>query len=225
MVRILLAAIVGGGVLAYMGFNEMKLAGQCQAEPTAITVDEIAARNGMALDNAHVVLGEFYDAGDLIYEADSDRPGAPWTTAWVPVVGQAEADRMLDTLDLSEQFLAGGEPTAADEAVLKSARPAGGAFPVVLKLTDCRGPEDAQRIMMKEKVQGVAINQVESIDSETRRLLTQSLPGIQVDDLVIIEVDRTPPGTGGAAGMLGGGVALAGAGVAGGVMRVRRRNG
>ena len=33
MFRILLAAVVGGAMLSYFGFNELRLANTCQSEP------------------------------------------------------------------------------------------------------------------------------------------------------------------------------------------------
>lgn len=227
MFRILLGAIIGGGILAFAGFNQLRLANTCEADPTPMTVDEINAAGLDGLDNAHILLGEFYDTGDMVYETATKSPTSAWKAAWVPVIGGEASDRAMAGVTLSDQFLDGGEPTAEDERALEQAQAklGGGDVGVVLKFTNIAGPEAANRVLARDTVRGVAINQIESIDSETRRLLEQNLRGIDVDKIVMIEVDRDPPGSGSAAAMLGGGAVLAGGGVAGGLLKAKRRNG
>ena len=112
-----------------------------------------------------------------------------------------------------------------DPSTIRLGPPAASEMRVVLKSTRVKHATEFERLVGRDVVTGVVVNQVEGLNSDTRRLLQESFPGLDVDNAIILEADRTPPGTGKAAGMMGGGIAIAGVGLVGGLLRFRRREG
>jgi hypothetical protein len=73
----------------------------------------------------------------------------------------------------------------------------------------------------EESVTGLVINDIDTIGSEEKRLINQSFPGLSLDDVLILEKDRTPTGGMGSLGMIGGGLALILIGIGNPIMRSR----
>ena len=61
----------------------------------------------------------------------------------------------------------------------------------------------------RETVQGMVVNEIESLDSEEKRILSESYPGIDFDRCTIFEHGRKPKGMGMIAAYIGGGGLLA----------------
>ena len=206
--RVILAALIGGGVLAYMGFNQFRLANKVGSEPADVTLDELAAGEA---DNAHVTLTDFFAPGDYI--SLDDKSGLH-ETVWLPVVG-FDSNYMRS---IHAQLDANG----GDFGTVMQPAVAGSEVRVVIKSTDCRGATDVGRLAEREFLTGVVVNDIEGLDGETKKLLREAYPGMDVDDVLIVHADRGLPSAGGALGMMAGGVGLTGAGAVGAVARHRR---
>ena len=82
MRRLLLALIIIGGVLVFMGVQEYRLSKVAKAEPQTITCAQLAARGPG--DNAHVRLTDFAFTDNYIYQ--NRKRSTEWKLAYVPAV-------------------------------------------------------------------------------------------------------------------------------------------
>ena len=134
------------------------------------------------------------------YVYEQKKNSQVYKTVWVPLVpiDGAYAAKVVDWLDAGSV----GSPPPLDASEVK----------VVLKTTHC--PDDAamQALGDQETVQGLVINQVESISGDTRKLLQSNFPAMDVANVLILEEGRGPPSLAFAAGMTFGGIALFAAG-------------
>ena len=212
MFRLILAAIVGGGFLAYLGFNQVNLANKVESEPTACTLAELASGEVI---NAHVLVSDFYPTGGWVYE---ENKSGDYAKIWAAVFGNdhpamVELDAAVEADDMEEvERLLG---------TLES-RISGRDLKVLIKSTECRTEGQVEDLLNRETLRGVVINDMEGLDGDTARLLREAYPGMDVDEVLILEADRDPPTMLGAIGMMLGGVGLAGGGAATGVIGRKR---
>jgi hypothetical protein len=199
MGRFLLALIVIGGVLGFLGVQEMRLASGCKDQPQTLSCKDLAA-NGFG-DNAHVILTDFLSPpSDFVYEEKSGR----YTKVWLPVVSMEGdyARRLVEAARTNPNAANLPRPSAQDIAVI---------------VTSSKAPDDAAvtRMMEADTLQGVITNKIESISGKERKLLQEAYPGVNFDKTYILEAGRSPAGAAKSMGMLGGGALLAVGGVAG----------
>lgn len=196
MFRIKIAMIVGGAVLAFMGYKEFKLSGVAKAEPSAITCADLAA-NGPG-ENAHVTVSDFLLSDSMVYEEKKGR----WTRVWVPAlpIGGEYQKKILALIDENGKLPAQVPPPTN--------------IKIILKFTDCRNEADLDRYADAETIQGIVVNEIDSLGSEERKILEESYPGVNFATCHLLEVGRRAPSAGATYGMLGGGAALAIAGIA-----------
>jgi hypothetical protein len=175
MARFKLWILVVGIAVAYFSWKGWKLAGVVQAEPQVITCAELA-RDGYG-DNAHVVLTDFYIAtAEFVYE--ERRSGKEWSKVWLPVVSMhSEYVKRLGALpDDAEEI-----PLAED-------------FRVILQSEHVEGLDGLRAFGELERLPGVVINEVDSLDSDTKKLLQESFPSVDLDGCWILDHQRKAPG-------------------------------
>lgn len=207
--RLLLGAIIGGGILSWTGYKQMTLASKVETEPNPITLDDLID-NGSK--NAHVQLSDFYGPGSFVYEGRGS--GSGYAKVWIPVVGSSSAYMK----DIEGQLLASGGNVASVQEPEVSGRD----IQVIIVSSKCFDDGAVDALMMQDTMRGVITNDIESLDSDTRKYLREGFPGIDLNSVILVEANRDLPTTGGALGMLAGGLGLSGVGAAGAVVKGRR---
>ncbi len=185
--------IIGGAVLAWYGFKEWRISGEAKADPQVITCGALA-KDGYG-KNAHVKMTDFLlSPGGYVYEEKTS--GGSWSKVWIPVVPL------------------GGEYHTMVQALPEDAElPAPKSFNVILQTEHASSASMLSKIGKRDDIQGVVINEIDSLDSETKKLLRDSYPGIDLDKCWIVEHKRKTKGAMLSLLMLLAGVGLAGGGV------------
>ncbi len=154
--RFVLALVIGGGVLLFFGVQEIRLSSATDAEPQAITCAELAA-SGPG-QNAHVVMGDFLLCSfAFVYEEKNNK----WSKVWVPAVplGGEFHQQLLSMLD-AEGNLSGEPPMPTD-------------VKVIVKTSDVSNNDDLSNMGDQDTLQGVVINNIESLGSENNEILRE----------------------------------------------------
>lgn len=176
--RIVLALLIGGGVLVFLGIKEMRLSGAAQAEPQTLTCEQLA-KDGPG-ENAHVVITDFepliLEAVTEVKENNEDH----FLKIWIPLAGKKE------------------DGTAGDMNVIFMSDQLHDVESVLTYLTADDGA----------KLQGMVINEVDSLGSKEKNVLKTGLAGVNLDKVWIVEHDRKPAGAGKLIIFLGGGIGL-----------------
>ena len=192
MIRFAIAFVVGGAILAFFGYNENKLASAADAQPQDITVAELI-ENGIG-DNAHIRLGDFWllDTQSVVeYEGTDD---TKYTKIWSPVITSDDA--------YVEEYIAFMDSDALTPP------PYNDTVHVVLYSESINDDNDFYNLLQEETVQGLIINEIETISGEELSLLRQSLPGLDPDKVLVLEHNRKPKSAGTTMLMMVGGVLL-----------------
>lgn len=207
MFRLKLILIVAGGFIAFMGYEEFKLSGFAKAEAVVVALEDLEA--GAELENAHIIIEEPVSVyGGLIYEYrqskyDTGEPDANTSVSvtYYPIISQSHPF-MAGLNALFEKY-----PEGIPEEVPV---PDLGNFRVLVKTdrfnTVANFPYDS--LVSDERVQGLVVNEVESLDAEEIGLLRESFPNADFGQVLILEEGREPASSGKYLGMMGGGVAL-----------------
>jgi len=175
--RINAILVVGGGMLMFIGCQEMRLSNRAGSTPKAITLQELST-DGPGTDVYFTVSGVVpVNEGFVYEEAAGDRFSAIWYAA-----------RPVESPNNSSNFIvySRNAPTESDVGAL----------------------------MLSQTHTGMVVNSIQKLDKETKGLLRQNLPGIDVETALIFQVGRTPAGIAKYGSMLLGGLVLALAGLA-----------
>jgi len=191
MGRFKLWMVIGGAVLAFYGFKEWRLSGEVKSAPQTITCEALA-RDGYG-DNAHVRLTEFLvSPASYVYEEGK----GGWKKVWLPLVPlngpYAEQLRALP-----------------EDAEIPAPR----SFGVILQTDEVSNEDKLGALAERDVVEGVVINEIDSLDSETKKLLNQAYPGIDLEKCWILEHNRKTKGMASSLLFLLLGLGIAGAGL------------
>ena len=191
MGRLKLAMLVIGGVLVFMGYQEMRLSGIAKAERQEITAKELL-QNGYG-DNAHVKVTSILPVQSLYVYVEKKNK---WETVWLPAVPMnGKYVEMLKQLP---------EDTSPENI------PAPKNIGIILKLTDARDEKAVDRYSQLETIEGLVLNEIESIGSDEINILKEQYPSVDFKKCLIIEPGRSPKSSGFIAGFIGLGLVLMG---------------
>ena len=213
LMRIRLALLIGGGVLTFLGFQEYQVAAGTSTEPEGVDLAEVEASG--APENPHIEIGPHWAVyGGSVYEYRQGRfeTGDPEgstkvTHTYYPIV--SDSHPFIQALaEVEDRY---GTLADVPDEELPELR---GGIAVVVK-TRAFGTIDEipDGFAREESIRGLVINRISSLDSEERRLLTESFPDLDVDQLAILEQNREPASPQRSLGMMGGGVLLSLAGL------------
>jgi len=228
MIRLNLALIIGGGVLAFFGGQEYLVSSNTQSDPVEVELADL--ESGEDPSNNYLKIGEhvalypgavYYCYVDESSGRDDD-PGNKVEYCFYPIISTSHPFmKELDAFDekMIEKYgnldnVPDSEPwpeVAGLKVLVKSRRfKTIGALP--LEIDDS-----------VPGVTGLVINQIDSLGSEEEKLLKESLPELNMDDVLILEAGREPASGLKSVGMMGGGVLLIVVGI--GLFFVGARNG
>ncbi len=219
--NIKLILIIAGGAVAYFGYQEFSLARN--AKPDAAEVALVEIENGSAdLSNAHVVIGPHmadyyssifeYEAKDRSAEEPADADKVNYT--YYPILSEDHA--FIKALDELFAKYPDGIPEGVEEPKMEN-------LAVLVKTKEFATVGDIpEELVAEASVQGLFVNKIAKLDDEEVDLLRQAYPGLQTDEILLLEKGRAPAGPVKSFGMMGGGAALAIVGL--GLMVVGRRD-
>jgi hypothetical protein len=192
--------LVGGGVLVFFGVQEMRLSKAAKAEPQSITAAELI-KSGPG-DNAHVVMKDFILCGNaFVYQAK--KGGGAWKNVWVPAVPMGgEYHKKLVEMLKPDGTLNGSLPTPTD-------------IRLIVKSSKVSNEQEMGSLADQDTLQGVIVNKIESLGGEQKKILKESYPSINFDNVLILEHARSPATAGKSFGFIGGGALLSCMGVLG----------
>jgi hypothetical protein len=190
MFRLKIALIIGGGVLAWFGFQEMLL--NSGSSSKAVVVDLAELESGRTPEDNHLKIGEHlavYPGCVYSYSANSKYESVTPTTriqyCYYPVISNSHP--FLRAVDEVQQRHGGIEnvpeeefPTIDDFALLVKTR----RFQTLGDIPD--------GFVNEPQLQGMVVNQVTSLDSDEKQLLLESFPNADLDKVVILEDGRAP---------------------------------
>jgi hypothetical protein len=214
MGRIKLAMVIGGGILAFIGGQEFLMSWGGGSEPLAVELADL--ESGKAPERNYVAIGEHmavyggavYSYSQSKYDSSAPGPSTKITECFYPIISYSHPF-MKGLAELEEKY--GSLDDAPDDAEF----PELNSFSVIVKAKhfDTIGaiPDG---IELESSLEGLIINQVESLDSEEKDLIRSSFPQANLDEVVIIQAGRKPASLLKSLGMIVGGVVLALAGVA-----------
>lgn len=180
-----------GGMAVFYGFREMRLASGAGAAPRQVTLTELIA--GGPGQNNHVQLSGFVPGDNFVYQVtmkksdrllNRDKSTLPWKAVYVPLL-------------------------PPDNARANAAPPEMPGLPGIRRLNgDNAGPSGPIRVLLlshKAKnqgelaslcsggsIQGMIINSISSLESETQKMLQQAYPGTNFSQVMILEAGRAP---------------------------------
>lgn len=201
MFRLAIGMVVVGCILGFMGYQEMSLASKTDKTPQTISCRALSS-NGPG-DNANVVMTDFLLCSmAYVYETISQNDDT-YKTVWVPAVplGGAYHQKILSMIDQDGNFMGDQVPIPRDLHVL-------------IKTSHARNDRAVVNLGERDTIAGLVINDIESVKGEERKLLQESYPGVNFDNVWILEHGRQPAGAGKTLGLMGGGTALVLAGLA-----------
>jgi hypothetical protein len=132
-------------------------------------------------DNAHIILKDFIPCENFLYVGKKDSDH--WKEAWVPVIPLDDPNK----INL--------KPTS---------------FRAILKCSNVHNQGELERLAGKSPLQGMVMNEIESLGDKEKEVLRGSYPQTNFDRCWIIEPEREPAGLAKIGGYLGGGVVLMG---------------
>ncbi len=182
--------LIAGIGLLVLGVKECRLAGSAKGDPQTITCAQLG-ENGPG-DNVHIVMSDF-----ILLEQSyiyAERYGS-WTEVWIPAVPLDGAYHAEVRARIEKDGDNATMPPVKDLRVL-------------VKLADAKDEADVATAGQKETLQGMVINDVDSLESDERKLLKESYPGIDFDNCWILETGREPGGLGKIILMILGGLVL-----------------
>ena len=209
MGRIILLVIILGGVLAFFGVQEMRLARVAKPDAQTVSCAKLIA-NGVG-DNAHVSLTDFIMVPSaFVYE--TGKSGGAWRSVWVPVV-PVDGDYHKKVVAMIER--SGGNPAALSAANL----PRPDDIRLIVKSNKVADEAALDALASQDTLNGIVINTISSLGSKQKKILADSYPGVNFDNVLILEHDRKPTSTGKSVGMIGGGGVISLLGVLGAIRR------
>lgn len=206
MARFAFLFIIGGGVLAWLGFQEFRVSQGADAKPVAVEV--AAVENGQQPATPFVSLGKHvalyhtavYSYSKGKYDNSQPNNATPISFCYYPVISQ-DHTWMKEIVALENQH--GGK--IPDNVPIPQPRD----FMVLVKTNRFRTLGAIPEMVRDEAgLQGLVINRIAALSTEEENLLRQGIPSFNTAKVLIIEEGREPASLAKSLGMAGGGAAL-----------------
>ena len=197
MGRFVLALIIGGCFSCFYAWRESKLASHADSTPQRISAAELIAKGPG--DNANIELTDYLD---LSYSFVVQEKGSRWIKCWVPVV-ELNGPFHNQLKELPENIAPDKFPTPHN-------------IKIIAVTSKARNEDDLARIFSAPALQGLVVNDIQSLGSKERDILARSFPGTNFKDVYLIDLGRTPSSSGAITGFFAlGGLLVVGGGALG----------
>ena len=198
MFRVKIAAIIGGLVLTYFGVQEFRVGMGASTEPTAAEL--VVIENGETPESNHLLIGQHVaDYVGCVYEytEGSDKVNH----MYYPII--SEENSFFDELAAlygkygNQNDIPDGEyPEIHD-------------FTVLVKTKRFKNRRSIpEGLVSEDKVQGLVINLIDSLDAEEKQLIQSQFPEVNLDEVLILEEGRKPASMIVSGAMIAGGILL-----------------
>ena len=205
----LMIAAVGVGSIVYT-YYELQVSSGATEVPRSVTCQQLIDRG--IEDNPHVLVTEviagqnYFTRVKLTKEekAAGNTANKPWEAVYLPLLPL--------TPELKTRFARGEQVIPPPPAHLVR---------IILFSCKIKNKEELGQIFTPEgAVQGLIVNPVSKLSSETENMLRQAYPGIDLNQVLLLEQGRKPMSQEFATGLLIGGASLIGIAVSLGVVAV-----
>lgn len=207
MGRILLAMVIGGGVLTFFGIQELRVSSGTSSEPADVSLKDL--EDGKPIPNNYIKLGKHFAAHhETVYyysksKYDNSEPGPETsiTYSYHPVISMDHPFMTeLAALFLQSKNPKNPQPNFSPPKIQK--------FAVLVKTKKFKKLRDIPKPDVADSIQGLVINEIDSLDSDEKKLISQNFPNLDLDKVLILEEDREPASGLKSWGMILGGAAL-----------------
>lgn len=214
MFYVKLFAIVGGGVLCVIGFQEWRVSRGTSSKPVDVKLADL--ESGKPASNNYVKIGEHhavyyetvYSCRQSKYATGEPSPDTSVSYSYHPVISASHP--FVKKLGALEQKYGRLDKVPATEKF-----PTIDSFCVLIKTKKYDKIRDLPTGFKRvQSIQGMIINDIESLDKEEEKLIKQSFPNLDVDKVLILEENREPSSALKSWGMMIGGVLLSLGGIA-----------
>ena len=215
MFRIKLALLIGGGVLAFFGIQEVLVS--YGTDSKADEVDLKTVEDGQTPESNHAKIGEhmaIFDASvyavrQAKHEKGEPGPGSKVEYCFYPIISN-EHPYINALRELADKH--GGLDNVPEEAAWPDIQDYTISMLVKTKKFKTVGtiPDGMDT---QDTVQGLIINQIDSLDSEEEGLVKESFPKADLEKVLILEDGRKPASLFKSLGMTFGGILLSLGGV------------
>jgi len=213
MFKLKIAAIVGGGMLAYFGYQELQISSNTSSEALPVNLAELETGE-VTLENNFIQLNDIWGVTpEMVYyyeypegaSADDVKPEYKVDYCYLPLISQTHSYNVACDA-LIAKYPDGNIP--ADE------EPKFESFAVLLKTNDYKTIGDLPENWLElESIEGMVINQINSFKEDEKTLILGSFPNLDFDKVLVLEKDRQPSSPVKSYGMIGGGGLLSIAGL------------
>ena len=188
-----LILMVIGGCLVYYGFLENRLSGDASPEPVGVSLADLEA--GKPLPDAHIRIGLHHRMYAIsVYEYEDDGGGlksdTPIYWTYYPIISD-EHPYAKGVNDLRAKF------GSLDNVPKGTPWPALGEVAIVVKTEVFSTYGEIPRSRKyTEGIEGMVINEIESLGEEEEKLLSEGFPKMDFSKILILEEYRRPVSTG-----------------------------
>ena len=193
----LIMAAIGVGSIVY-GYSESKVSSGATEVPRSVTCQQLI--DGGNEDNPHVLVsevlaGQNYFTRVKLTKAEKEAGNTtnkPWEAVYLPLLPL--------TPELKTRIARGEQVIPPPPAHLVR---------VILFSSKIKNKEELGQIFTPEgAVQGMIVNSTSTLSTETENMLRQAYPGIDLNQVLLLEQGRKPTSQGVTTGLLIGGVGL-----------------
>jgi hypothetical protein len=185
-----------GAMVVFFSFLELRLAAVSSSAPQKLTLAHLAAQGPG--NNAWVIVTNFIPAENFVFVVrthrfdplrnDRNYARHRWEKIYVPLLPLTPRVR---------------EQQAQDPDFRPRARP--GDIRVILSSGKIHSARDLDQLDRQTEIKGMVINEIQSLDSETRKLLEEEYPGTDFSRCYLLQEGRGPASAlGMVLGILGG---------------------
>lgn len=186
--------IIAGGAMGAVGYREIRLQSVSKADPQTITCADLEDHGPG--DNAHVILTDFYICEDnYVYVTGA----VLWKRAWVPAIPKGS--------DFHRSLIAAKEKRGSSFIFPPS------ALNVIVKLPEARYHDDIVQLGKQSEILGTIVNVVNPLDGEEKKLFEEGYPGVDFDNVWVLEVGTIPGSAGKIQALIAGCILCAAIGV------------
>ena len=183
-----------GGCMVYYGFLENRLSGDASVEPVEVSLADLEA--GEPLPDAHIKIGLHHRMYAIsVYEHEDDGSGrlrSDTTVYWTyyPIISH-DHPYIRSLVELEEEY------GSLDKIPDREWPPLGEVAVVVKSELFSTYGEIPRERRYTEAIEGMVINEIESLGEEEKKLLSDGFPKMDFDKILILEEYRRPISTAG----------------------------